>query len=453
MNNRATKRASRILILVFILSLIIGALFVFTSCKPTAPTTKDEIISSVEAGPKEGKKLSECIVQYGVNVSKNKLNSAESIYKQYYYKTIPAASELAHSAMLIFAEKYIDTVDLADRTAVTDAILNSYVEAIGDPYSNYFTKEQYKEYVGSLSGDENKVGIGVMIEANYQDVTLRVTSVLPGSSAEAAGVKKGDYIIGVDGKYIEDEGIDGLYSLISGDVGTEVKIHVRRGGEELVLTAIRIEISDVTVVYEMMENKLAYIQVIQFKETTTEQFRKAVDDAIADGAVGIVFDMRDNPGGLLDSVVAMIDYIVPDGKRIASYTIAKNAPTIYTSKDGHSVDLPITVLCNGGTASAGELFTAAMRDYGKDGTLDVRIIGENTYKKGVMQTSIEIYDGTAIKLTVAFYNPPCDINYDGVGVIPDVEVPTPETDEVDTQLERAITELLSLIEQKNASQE
>ena len=154
MNNRADKRtAARVVALVFILSLIIGALFALTSCKPTVP--KEEILASIEAGQKTGSKLSECIAQYGVNVSKNKLSSAESIYKQYYYKALPAASELAHSAMLIFAEKYIDTVDLSNKTAVTDAILNSYVEAIGDPYSNYFTKEQYKEYVGSLSGDEN----------------------------------------------------------------------------------------------------------------------------------------------------------------------------------------------------------------------------------------------------------------------------------------------------------
>ena len=238
-----------------------------------------------------------------------------------------------------------------------------------------------------------------------------------------------------------------MTALIAGEVGTEVSLTVKRGDDVLTIVATRRELSDVTVLYELDENKIGYILVSQFKENTPEQFYEAIDYMTENGAVGIVFDMRNNPGGLLDAVVAMIDYIAPDGNRIASYQIGTDSKTVFTAEDGHSVNLPIAVLCNGNTASAGELFTAAMRDYGKSGVLNTVIVGETTYKKGIMQSSFSLFDGSAIKLTIAFYNPPSDVNYDGFGVEPDVRITN--DGETDDQLNAAKEAIINMI--KDAS--
>ena len=169
-----------------------------------------------------------------------------------------------------------------------------------------------------------------------------------------------------------------------------------------------------------------------------------MDYCEANGAVALVIDVRYNPGGLLSSVVSVIDYLTPDadGRRIASFTQSGQEYVYYTS-DGHSVDLPIAVICNEGTASAGELFTAAMRDYGKDGVLDTVIVGTTTYGKGVVQSSYTLYDSSGITYTIGYYNPPSDVNFDGIGVIPEVEAK--EVEGKDAPLDTATKEVLKLI--------
>lgn len=443
--NKRTQDQTRLWIfiagIVLIVTIAIGAALLFGRQETPPKAELDEIIESTDVS--DAKSVTEALGRYGLVFNKRQVRDVELVYSYYYYKETPPAGELAYNVATLFIEHYYDDIDLSDKDAVTTALMKCYTASVGDPYSYYYTPEEYEQYLSELEGDTTKVGIGVIVTANYEQVSLRVSTVLPGSAAEAAGVKKGDYVIAVDGSRIEDVGIDGLMDLIAGEIGSTVEVTVLRGEDEIVLTAVRTQISDVSVIYEMMDNKIAYIQVLQFKANTPDKFKVAVDAALDAGAEGIVFDMRGNPGGLLDAVVEMIDYIAPDGVRIASFTMGKSSPTVYTAADGHSVDLPITVLCNGGTASAGELFTAAMRDYGKDGVLDVSIVGETTYKKGVMQTSYEISGGYALKLTVAFYNPPCDVNYDGVGVVPNC--PIANEGEADDQLAAAIAEIERMI--------
>lgn len=441
-----TQSTTRVLIIVacilLCIALAVGAILLFGG-KNEMPE-KDELRATLEEKDLSSySNVTSALAATGLVFDKQDVRDVELVYKYYYYKDTPPVGEHARSIVNLFLDNFYDTIDISDKDAVTTALLKCYTASVGDPYSFYYTPEEYQEYLSGLTGETAKVGIGVVVHADYLDVSITITAVLPGSPAEAAGVKKGDSVIAVDGVKIKDVGVDAILDAVAGEVGTEVTLTVLRDGEELTLTATRNTFTDVTVTYEMLEGSIGYVQVIQFKENTPDQFKKAVDKLVNEGAVGMIFDMRSNPGGLLDAVVEMIDYIAPDGQRIASFTMGKSNTTVFTSDDGHSLDLPITVLCNGSTASAGELFTAAMRDYGDWGVMKVSIVGTTTYKKGVMQTSYNLSGGTAIKLTVAFYNPPCNINYDGVGVVPNLTVE--HESGKDVQLDAAITEIQRML--------
>ena len=416
---------------------------------------KDLIAEKVNAYDGGHTWVADALYDLGFAINKQKVKNVELAFQQYYYKELPDTTTLTVTTATLFLNNFYDNIASDNRDLTTTYILKCYVAAVGDPYSSYYTAEEFEAFLGSMSGSETKTGIGVMLEANYQENTMKITTVLPGSAAEAAGIKSGDYIVAIDGVRVSEVGIDNAMTLVAGEVGTTVDITVLRDGAEITLTATRIQLSDVTVVSEMLDGNIGYVQVIQFKETTPAQFKEAIDKLESDGAVGLIFDMRGNPGGVLEAVVDMIDYIVPDGHRIASYTIGQTSTTVYTSDDGHSVNLPIVVLCNGGTASAGELFTAAMSDFADWGIIDACLVGEQTYGKGVMQSTFKINGGEGLKITLAFYNPPCDINYDGVGVL-DVSKPNHifevNLTEEDTQLNTAITEILKLIESKTTKQ-
>ena len=439
---------------ILILTITVGALFFIIGKNKYRGESleKQAIRDNVSAYEGGHTWVADALYDFGFAINKQKVKNVESAYDQYYYKELPSTKELAVATATIFLNNYYDDIAADDRDMTTTYILKSFVAAVGDPYSYYYSAEEYAEFLDSMSGSETKVGIGVMLEANYENRTMKITNVLPGSAAEAAGIKRGDFIVAVDGTRISEVGIDAAMSLVAGEVGTVVEITVLRGETEITVSATRIQLSDVTVVSEMLEGNIAYVQVIQFKDNTPAQFKSAIDRLKAQGAVGFIFDMRANPGGVLGSVVEMIDYIVPDGHRIASYTIGQTSKTVYTSDDGHSLDLPIVVLCNGGTASAAELFTAAMSDFCDWGLLDAVIVGEQTYGKGVMQSSFTINGYEGLKLTMAFYNPPCDVNYDGVGVL-DVSKPNhifePNLTDEDTQLQTAVSELLKLVNTEN----
>ena len=163
-----------------------------------------------------------------------------------------------------------------------------------------------------------------------------------------------------------------------------------------------------------------------------------------EGARGIIFDLRDNPGGYLSSVIEVLECFVPRGTPIVSYAYSGELPTVISAEDDESLTLPVAVICNGGTASAGELFTAALRDYGKMGLLPSVTVGTTTYGKGVMQSEFDLTESSTLTFTTAFYNPPSGENYDGVGIIPDATEELIEG-EGDRQLLRALLELEVLI--------
>ena len=360
---------------------------------------------------------------------------------------MPTVLDHARLTAADFLDNYYDKINIENKTEVTDALLDCYVNALGDPYSAYRPPVETDEYLTDMSGKFG--GIGVMVEYNDADESIMVNTVYPGSPAEAAGIKVGDFILAVDGKTVEEVGYLNAVNYVRGEIGTKVEITLLRGEETVTVVATRAEVEEINASYSIdTENNIGYVQIVAFKQNTFDQFKKSIIALETAGVDGIIFDLRGNPGGYVDSVVSVISYLIPDGKVVMSYQYKGRDTTLLFAKDNgddHVVDLPFVVLCNEYTASAGEIFTAALRDYRNMGILNATIVGTTTYKKGVMQNTY-YYPGdeSTVTLTVAYYNPPCGINYDGIGVTPDRIVELDESGE-DNQLKAALEEMKKLI--------
>ncbi len=457
---------SFVILIILTLSIVAG----IHSC--SAPDlSKDEILEnineSIESGKENNKFVAEYLYEWGLpEFDLEKLYWVEQLFATFYNikSGMPAVKDHAVSSAMHFLDNYYDNIDRDNENAVTDAIITSYVDVIGDPYSVYRTPDESEEYSGNLSGEFG--GIGVTVEYDHQKKTVMISSVHIGGSAEAAGLAVGDFIIGVNGESIDDIGYDRLVDNIRGKVGTEVTVKIKRGESELDFTMMRALVKEQSVSYSLDESGIGYIRVTQFIGVTFSQFKEAIDYMRANGAVGVIFDMRSNPGGLVTSVTDMMSYILPTGKTVLSYEY-KNRPleVIKTTDDAPGdgdeppydsvLDLPMVVLCNEYTASAAEIFTSVIRDYRDEGLLNAKIVGTTTYKKGIMQGSF-VYnpDGSQVTITVAYYNPPSGVNYHGIGITPDVYVELPELKEgetsvEDTQLKTGIEELKKLINANN----
>ena len=450
MNNASFLAKVRIGVIICCFVLVLGILGCsYVNEKNSSVLDKDNITNNVENAENESSDftyLSAYIKEYGVgNINTYKINQAESFIKGHFYKELPDKSTLAKEIVKLFVEHYYDKIDLNDKNAVTDAVLDCFIDAIGDRWAFYRTEEKYQDYSSDLEGGEEFVGIGVRVDTD----SLEISIVLRDSGAYESGIKARDIIYGVDDKTIENTPKDELLNMITGAEGSTVKITVKRGDELKEFTVTRKRLIDKTVNYDIDENNLGHIQITQFLGTTFNEFKEAVDYCTERNVKALVIDVRYNPGGLLSSVVNIVDYLVPDadGRRIASYTHSGENIVFYTD-DNHGVDVPVVVLCNEDSASGAELFTAAMRDYGKSGAMDTLVIGKATYGKGLVQTSFLLYDNSALTFTIGYYNPPCDVNFDGIGVIPDIEV---EDDVIGTDkpLGIAIEKALELANKKD----
>ena len=404
--------------------------------------TKDEILANITSSEeKSGYTVIEYLDDFGISrFNPSRFVSVELDFAMYYYKTeLPSDFELAKDTALTFLEYFYDNIDLNDKTAVTAALINCYIHSVGDTYGVYRLPAQYAEYEGDMSGEF--VGIGVEIEHNSVTSEMKITYVMEESGAEAAGLLAGDLITHVDGTPVSELGIDGATAKIRGEAGTTVEITVLRDSTQLNFTVTRSLVVNKSVRYSVDEDKIAYIQIKSFKDNTDELLAEAIEAIETAGAVGVVFDLRSNPGGYLNAVLNALDMLVGKNLVLATYFDRMDGKVTIKSASEQALDLPIVVLCNGNTASAGELFTAAVRDFAKDGVLRATTVGTTTYGKGVMQSTIPFPDGAALTITVAYYNPPCDENFDGIGVIPEHVEEDPEA-----QLELAYSELKKLID-------
>ena len=417
----------RLLLLVLTLSLLLSSLTacdMFSYVANGKTEIQDNIDSSAEDDSYEY--VSEYLRDWGMPIFDTiKFQYFESCFIQLYnYKDgLPETLAHAKDTAALFLEKYYDNINTKDKTAVTDALLDCYVTVIGDPYSAYRPPVETEDYMTDMSGKFG--GIGVMVEYNDADESIMINTVYPGSPAEAAGVKVGDFIHAVDGKTVSELGYNNAVNYVRGEIGTTVELTLLRDGELVTVTATRAEVDEINVDYGIdEESNIGYVQIVSFKDNTFSQFKNAIDALEVAGVSGIIFDLRNNPGGYVDSVVSVISYLIPDGNTVMSYQYKGKDPIELVADDGetdHIVDLPFVVICNEYTASAGEIFTAAIRDYRNEGILNATIVGTTTYKKGIMQNSYYYpFDQSTVTLTVAYYNPPCGENYHGIGVTPTV---------------------------------
>lgn len=318
--------------------------------------------------------------------------------------------------------------DVDDETA-KDNIYKAYLSSYGDKYTMYYTADEYKALKESTNG--KFYGIGAVCQLSGEGGVLLV-DVYDNGAGYQAGLRSGDRVVNVDGRDITDMELSSAVALIKGDKGTSVTLEVIRGTERLTFSAVRDAVEAKTVSYTLLDNNIGYLSISQFEEVTTKQFKAAVEDLLSQGMKGLVIDIRNNPGGLLDTVVGMLKYMLPDG--LIVYTEDKQGNRKeYKGQDNDEFNLPLAVIVNGNSASASEIFAGAIQDYGK-GT----IIGTQTYGKGIVQTVKPLTDGSAIKFTIAKYFTPKGQDIHGKGVTPDMVVEYDTDADVDTQLDAAI---------------
>ena len=318
--------------------------------------------------------------------------------------------------------------DVDDETA-KDNIYKAYLSSYGDKYTMYYTADEYKALKESTNG--KFYGIGAVCQLSGEGGVLLV-DVYDNGAGYQAGLRSGDRVVNVDGRDITDMELSSAVALIKGDKGTSVTLEVIRGTERLSFSAVRDAVEAKTVSYTLLDNNIGYLSISQFEEVTTKQFKAAVEDLQSQGMKGLVIDIRNNPGGLLDTVVGMLKYMLPDG--LIVYTEDKQGNRKeYKGQDNDEFNLPLAVIVNGNSASASEIFAGAIQDYGK-GT----IIGTQTYGKGIVQTVKPLTDGSAIKFTIAKYFTPKGQDIHGKGVTPDMVVEYDTDADVDTQLDAAI---------------
>lgn len=326
-------------------------------------------------------------------------------------------SDPAHVQKLKYLESLIDTYYLEekDEEQLAEGLYTGLIYGLGDPYSRYYTAEEYEDENSSTEGAY--VGIGIIMQKNKEG-GVRVVECYEGGPGEAAGLKADDIISAVDGTDITDAETTQVVDMIKGGDKESVTLTVHRENVEEALD-ITVPIQDVelpSVFHEMLDEKTGYIRITEFKGVTFEQYKKAFSDLRDKGMEQLVVDLRDNPGGLLNSVCDILNEILPKG--LIVYTEDKYGNREEKTSEGeHPLDMPLSVLVNEGSASASEIFAGAVKDYGIG-----KIVGTTTYGKGVVQSIRTLDDGSAVKLTVSNYYTPKGNNIHKVGIKPDIEV-------------------------------
>ena len=323
--------------------------------------------------------------------------------------------------------------DVEEET-LQDGIYKGMLAALDDPYSVYYTKEELISLQQQTEGIY--YGIGAYISKDLETGYVQISRIIKGTPAEESDLMQGDYIYAIEGESMYGKESDYVVSKIKGEEGTFVTITVLREGEAdpIDIDVERRRIESPTVEYEMYDNGMAYIQITEFDLVTTGQFEEAYNQAKADGMKGLIIDLRSNPGGNLSTVCDIARMLLPKG--LIVYTEDKYGKREEYKCDGsNEIDVPLVVLADGYSASASEILTGAVKDYGI-GT----IVGTTTYGKGIVQKVINLSDGSALKLTVSTYFTPNGNNIHGIGIEPDIEVPFDAEqyqNGVDNQLEKA----------------
>ena len=335
-------------------------------------------------------------------------------------------STILASFRKLIDKKFLGEVD--DEKLIEGAI-KGYIEGLGDPYTEYITKEEMEEYKAAVLG--NFTGIGIYMSANTKDNTIVVISPIKGSPAADAGIQTGDIITKVDGVSYTGEQLSEASSKIKGEEGTKVKLEILREDKSIELEIERRSIKANHVEGEVLENNIGYMNFNTFDEGCADEFETKYEELRKQNLKGLIIDIRNNGGGLVDEAIDILELICDKGSTLLITTDKDKKEEITKSKKKPIIDLPMIVLTNEGTASASEILAGALKDNSK-----AKIVGTRTYGKGVIQELLTLQDGSGLKITTNEYFTPNRNKINKIGIQPDVEVKLGS--EEDTQLKKAI---------------
>ena len=336
-----------------------------------------------------------------------------------------------------------------EKQDIYNAMYSGVLESLGDPYSVYYTPEEYKDLQVSTSG--TYYGIGAGVSQNLTTMEVTITKVYRGTPSEEAGLKNGDMILSVEDIQATSVEVSELVQHIRGEEGTKVHMVIYRPstGETLEFDVERRHVELPSIEGELLEDGIGYIQITEFQEKTDEQFAAMVAQLKKEGAKGLIIDVRANPGGLLRTVTELLDQVLPEGLLVYVQDKYGNRQN-YTS-NAACLDLPIVVLVDENSASASEIFAGALKDYEY-----ATLVGKTTYGKGIVQNIIRLSDGDAMKITIAKYFTPKGNDIHKIGVAPDVEVDYkysgPENENYDKQYDSQFLKALEVMKEKLANE-
>jgi carboxyl-terminal processing protease len=333
-------------------------------------------------------------------------------------------------------------VDPPDEEALVRAAIEGMLEEADDPYARYFPADEFEEFSASLDGTFS--GVGLMLEETPQGPVI--VSVLEGTPADRAGIEEGERIVSVNGENVRDDPLEQIVMKVKGDPGTTVRLGLAggdKGSRELQVTRAEFDLPIVT--SETLEDDVGYINLLQFVEGAGERVREEVAAMVDDGVAGIVLDLRENPGGLLNEAVAVSSVFIEDGNIVTVEERSREREVFEAVGDAYE-QVPLVVLVDDHSASASEIVAGAIQDADR-GT----IVGEQTFGKGTVQTITQLSDGSGAKFTTARYYTPSGDSIEGVGVKPDVEVAAGDNGRVledDPQVRAAVDEIVESVDEE-----
>ena len=340
--------------------------------------------------------------------------------------------------------KYREIIDKyflgdVDDEKLEEGAIKGYIEGLGDPYTEYISKEDMDTYLDDTMG--NFVGIGIYMIKNTQYDKIQVLSTIKGGPAEKVGIQAGDLIVSVDGVEYKASDMTVASNNIKGEAGTKVVVEILRGAETIKYEITREKVKVNQVEGKVISNNIGYIQFTSFDETTAEDFKAKYEELAKQNIKSLIIDLRNNGGGIVDQALEIADYMT-DKDSVLLYEVDKNnKETVRKSKNDAIINMPIIILTNENTASASEILAGALKDLGK-----AKTVGTTTYGKGVIQQILKLNDGSGIKITIEEYQTPNRNKIHKVGIEPDEKVELPESvqnslsikENEDTQLQKAI---------------
>ncbi len=332
-----------------------------------------------------------------------------------------------------------DFLGEVDEEKLKEGAIKGYIEGLDDPYTEYISKEEMKDYMEDATG--NFVGIGIYMVKNTEVDKIMVLAPIKGGPAERAGILPGDLIISVNGEQYSAEDMTTASSRIKGEEGSKVEIEILRGTETKKFELTREHIKVNPVEGKVIQNNIGYIEFSSFDEGTAEDFKNKYQELEKQGIKSLIIDLRNNGGGIVDEALKIADFILEKDQVILYEVDKHNKEEVEKSKNDPIIKMPVVILTNKNTASSSEILAGALKDNGK-----AKIVGTTTFGKGVIQKLMQLIDGSGLKITSEEYLTPNRTKINKIGIEPDEKVELPETitnvlnvkEEEDTQLQKAI---------------